>query len=500
MKREVKCLLFIVIFAVILLAAGCRSKCPDACSDSNACTTDSCSKETGYECAYKTIAGCHIGNKKCEPNLNETKCNAPADCGQCTDKALNVTSNYLQADCGNGDECATDVKEDVASEVPFTTTLNFDSIEVLLNMNLEQPFNVDRDQMQIETELVNIPATVADLTISQIQAIATLNRKEIVVGEAKVDKVLFDVGSKTSDDIRFSYDINSQEITLTDMQIKIYYVYTKKQEGRSDQVIRGSAKYSITSPLIFVDPTRKITCKDISCDDSNSATLDLCKEEGDTAYCSHERLLKVCGNFRCEPDAATPENMCSCPHDCGTCEKNYGTYLEFVCSASKECVSQLRVPTPVPVKTFANEKEAAYFTFNVESSLNQPFKVNSQSAAASDKLKLSIKLIDKKDTLVSAPVFTMVEIFGQNKELLGKKDFSSANQLGSVGSYVNLEVPISFITTTLEQRVTISPKIYYEYTYREEYTEGGQKKTRDVLERESYSFDIASLDFVSPDR
>ncbi len=87
MKREVNCILITILLAAILIMAGCGKACPVTCNDNNTCTADSCGKETGYLCANTPIANCHIGNGRCEPNLNETKCNAPADCGQCTDQA-----------------------------------------------------------------------------------------------------------------------------------------------------------------------------------------------------------------------------------------------------------------------------------------------------------------------------------------------------------------------------------------------------------------------------
>lgn len=509
MKREGLYLLASVLIIGIFVLSGCGQKCPETpCNDNNPCTSDSCDKETGYACAFKPLPGCHIGNGKCEPSLGETRCNATADCGNCDNRGMNITSKYLTANCTTTekDVCSVLVKESEITKEPYASTQKFDNIELQIIMNMERPFDVDSALIEVETELLSLPATVTDFTITQIQLLATYNRKEILLGETRVDKTLFETGGKTKDEIRFSYVFNSPELSLSDVQIKVYYAYNKKVEGRADQLVASSIKYVGPSPLTFLNPTEEITCAMLDCNDYNTATLDTCRQERDIAYCRHERLPNVCGNFKCEPESpAKAENKCTCPFDCGTCEKNYGTYLEYVCVLD-QCISQIK-GSPL-TKTFANEKAADYFTINVETSLNQPFKVNSRTESKSDKVKLVVRLMDAKGTtsawLSTAPKFNMIEIY-RSKEILGKAVFTSGNQLGgsnklTVGTYVTFEIPLSFIMASLEQKMSISPKLYYEYVYTEKYYEQGIEKTRDVLKRDSYSFDVADLDFVNPDR
>lgn len=52
--------------------------CPASCDDSNACTTDSCSIRTGFECKHDAIKPC-CGNGACEPNEDIAN-ECPQDC------------------------------------------------------------------------------------------------------------------------------------------------------------------------------------------------------------------------------------------------------------------------------------------------------------------------------------------------------------------------------------------------------------------------------------
>ncbi len=494
--KEVKCsiVLLLIIALAVLLVSGCGNKCPETCDDGNACTTDYCTKETNNLCVHDLITDCHVGNKKCEPELGETKCNAPADCGKCGITTFNITSSYLEPWCDEVDRCVLAVKQsEEITPQPFSKILSLSGFKVSFKATFNQIFNIDEDLIVFEIELTDISTNTIEPQVSKIQYIATINRKEIILGETNVEKIMFDIGDKATDEMMISYEYPGQEFELKTSKLKVFYEYKYRTAGRDDEIKRGSVDYSIVSPLIFVNPTKIVECVPAGCDDGNPATLDLCIEG--TAFCKHERVPNRCQNYKCE--SAAGENKCTCPQDCGKCARSYGDYLEFACSDG-ECMSQIR--TNVLTKTFASEKSTTYFTFNTESSMNQPFKIDSITTTKSDKIEITARLTDDHADLVSGPKFNMIEVFGQNQELLGTEVLTSNNALGNVGSYVSFEVPLSFIMEELEEERTISPKLYYEYTYKHEYWDGGQKKTENILDRDSFSYSLSKIDFVSPDK
>jgi len=72
--------------------------CPDSCDDGNACTNDSCSAETDFECAHEMIYPC-CGNDVCDKSedvMNE----CPADCDtlDITDFRLSGEKAYMSDD------------------------------------------------------------------------------------------------------------------------------------------------------------------------------------------------------------------------------------------------------------------------------------------------------------------------------------------------------------------------------------------------------------------
>lgn len=65
--------------------------CPASCDDGNSCTTETCSKSTGYRCEVKKVPNC-CGNKTCESSETYETCTA--DCPLCDDNSK-CTKDYF---------------------------------------------------------------------------------------------------------------------------------------------------------------------------------------------------------------------------------------------------------------------------------------------------------------------------------------------------------------------------------------------------------------------
>lgn len=99
--------IFIFILAgVIVVGLGIAvylfliPRCPASCDDGNSCTTEACSKETGYKCEIKNIPDC-CGNKLCE--IKEAYETCSIDCPNCDDinKCTKDSYDYHLEKCVN---------------------------------------------------------------------------------------------------------------------------------------------------------------------------------------------------------------------------------------------------------------------------------------------------------------------------------------------------------------------------------------------------------------
>jgi len=138
-KRRVPIIAVIVFFAIMtFLHFWINPMCLDTCDDGNPCTSDYCSKDTGYSCAHSPIngpqAGCYgelicgirtcnngicsinyypdcCGNEKCE--AGEDYVNCLEDCPDCDDEnectndhydydLQRCVNNIITPCCGNG--------------------------------------------------------------------------------------------------------------------------------------------------------------------------------------------------------------------------------------------------------------------------------------------------------------------------------------------------------------------------------------------------------------
>lgn len=100
-------ILIAIIITVIIIAGGVfifwyikTHQCPEFCDDKNACTEDSCSKQTNYKCQHDFINDC-CGNTKCE--ISELYESCPADCPDCDDnnKCTADSYDYHEQKCAN---------------------------------------------------------------------------------------------------------------------------------------------------------------------------------------------------------------------------------------------------------------------------------------------------------------------------------------------------------------------------------------------------------------
>lgn len=229
-------ILLISTLILILFLSSC-ARCPKTCDDGNGCTTDYCSKETGYLCQNVEKEGCHCGNTVCEEELEENKCTCPRDCGSCKGK-VNEYVNYACVD----DVCITALKEDV-EPLPQTLVQEIKQSGLRINVKIaySNPHNIKTENVGFEFRLDDFNAD--QLSNLNIDRIIIKDLKSILINDFEVDEKLSSIGSSFSSDVPVNNLVVKEKDFGKELQYlaEVHYSYTKKS-GSKTQEVRTSSK------------------------------------------------------------------------------------------------------------------------------------------------------------------------------------------------------------------------------------------------------------------
>lgn len=209
------------IKTAITFIRGPEASCPDSCDDGNICTNDYCNEQTSNFCRHDIIADCG-GNWLCE--TDETKCNAPLDCGPCEGDA----GNYMQYSCFE-EECKIAIKENaqLSKTYPHAKTASYFTLN--FDVSLKQPLNIKNDTVDIDFTLAKFDESnaVLPLTIKKVQ----INDKTTIVGQNTGSLVFTAVDGTNSIEIPVSgYEFDGYQKEIY-MNIKVEYEFGKTSYG-----------------------------------------------------------------------------------------------------------------------------------------------------------------------------------------------------------------------------------------------------------------------------
>ncbi|MBS3097576.1 hypothetical protein J4209_02150 [Candidatus Woesearchaeota archaeon] len=454
-----------VAILAIFFISGCGECKSNSDCDTKACFNVGCENK---KCVETAVPDC-CGNLRCESKENECIC--PKDCGECE----GAVGKYLTKSCKDN-ECAVDIDESQIKSEVTSHAKELRGFEITVKVMFDQPFDLDRSTVNFEAEMVNKESTTLEPKITKVQLTAIINKQTVILGEKDINKIFWNIGSKVGDNINIDYDFGAAEFE-TPVTVKVFYEYTEHREGKEDSPIRNSYEQKMKSNLIFVNPERELICDPaVDCNDNNECTIDSCV--AGKLLCQHTKKQNCCGNYECEAG----ENKGSCPIDCGSCEGQEGSYLEYK-EEDGECSLVIKEGI-IQTKTLSSTKEVADFTLTIKTSFEQPFNIKSGN------FDVKLQLDDVDETKAQLPVaITRVQLL-ESELLIGEVEQNL--RLTAVGKSVNPSISADFPMEGHDSEKDITLRVYYSYDKIK--TDGTAVTTRN-------SFDVKLADeviFVNP--
>lgn len=425
-------LVLILIIAVALLASACGKKeAIEKCEQDSDCAPKTCHSMSCIKekCVSSAIMNC-CGNKIKEAGENE--CSCPADYGQCAAKSREIT--YA---CNEKNECA-----------PTTTAQTFSSekdtgkFKLQLSTTIDKPFDLKRSVIGFGLELAQADAGVSDVKINKVAIETMMGSSNVLLGEKTFERTLWKAGDRMNDEIIVDYDFGVERAEKL-VSLKIFYEYKEKGIVQS-----SSYTEQIKTPTIFVKSIGQALCP-VSCNDNNRCTNDYCSDLTSN-FCKRNIILNCNGNWICEAD----ETKCNAPLDCGPCEGNVGSYMQYECF-DDDCKTTIKESAQLS-KTYPNTKTASYFTLNFDVSIKQPLNIKNDTV----KIDFTLSKFDEKNAALPLTV-RKVEI-NDKTIVLGKK--TDGLIFPSIGYANSVEIPVSsYEFDGYEKEIYLNIKIDYEF-------------------------------------
>lgn len=420
------------ILVLLLSISSCgepepQGVCPASCDDNDVCTKDVCSKDTGFQCRNTPIEGCNPA------------CGAP-----CTGQA----GKYMTMQCDvEAKKCAADVSKSLkVSPVPILLEQLLKGFNFRVEMVMNQPFNMQRDTVQMKISSTAIPAGVSSLKIKSAE-LSGLNaaKQTLIIARKDIGKTIYSSSDIVSDEMRVDFPTADYDGIFTGLKLTVYVEYSQLVYGKM-QSFEDKVQMLIRSQsLEWLRPTITPKCP-ASCDDNDPATDDSCSQA--TGYfCVHTPKAGVCGNQVCD----SGEDKCACPEDCGPCSGDASANMVYQCSSSNQCVTLLKPGVQQPVSVF-DDRNLNIFHIQGTFSYNNPLNVKADTFSA------EFKLFNIGALYQNVKIAT-VKLMDMDKEIAS---VDPNRVFTSVGDTFTAELPItSFAGTEEDKSVTL--KVWYEY-------------------------------------
>jgi len=218
--------------------------------------------------------------------------------------------------------------------------------------------------------------------------------------------------------------------------------------------------------------------------------------------CKFTPKSDCCGNKDCERDKG--ETECSCQDDCGKCsgkakvqsgsKKIDAEYLEYGCENNK-CMLTFD-KSAVRTLDLYDDKTLSYFTWDVTTSIDQPFDIDNS------KFKVTIELKDTNENLVLPISITKLKLIDKVEKglIVGQKE--TEETLTEIGDSITGIIPInSDSMKDIEEEKKI--ELVIEYNYKIKVKAGtnteGEPIYEEKIERKTYSNTYDSkIFFINP--
>ncbi len=457
-----KHILFISILAVLLVLAGCaKAECKKDVDCQKTHYTGAC---VDKKCDWTPIPN-ECGNGQCEASANENKCTCGADCGECTGTA----GKYLTQQCNNDNECVEDIVATAQKPITQTRELTTGGSKISVTSTFNQPFNIKKDQLELEFGLNVLPTAMSDLTITRLELTGMQDKRTIPLADKTVDKHLYSEGSKFKERLILDFPGTEQDGELTSLNLKVYldYVQTTGTTVTPKSTTLSHAYQSLK--FTYARPAKSPGCP-TSCDDANPGTQDLC-DETTNYFCENKQIPGACGNGVCDGT----ENKCTCAQDCGPCSGTIGTYLTRSC-ISGTCVAQLRTGVTAQPQSQFDDRDMSVFHLQNTYKFTRPFNTKT------DKLTLEFTLYEKQDTVSSVKIKDIRVLDGTQEVAY----VNAGKELTSAGQKEVVDVPVPAQSTAEVER-SLNLRVWYEYVQNSETKQG------------DYSKGLGKVTLLSPD-
>lgn len=464
MKKSVRNLLFISLFAVLVVLAACSSaECKASADCKKTGFTGRCADEV---CVYTPIPGV-CGNAECEADAGENKCTCGTDCGDCSGSVPG--SVLLQQTCSSEDKCIVDVPIAKIKQQSITNTVTSAGNTFKITTTFNGPFNFKKDSFSTKIILDNIANFVSNIRITGYELSGVdKNKQNVVLVDQTVNKPVYGKGAEVEDDLHLDLMTSEVEGTVTNPQLKIDYEYTLTQGTTSQQKTAQIVNQLRGVTLQWVKPDYQYDCPS-SCDDGNAGTSDSCSESTNF-FCEHSPIPGACGNFQCDGN----ENKCSCASDCGPCSGSAGQYMELGCQA-QNCVATVRSGASSTPKSIFDDKNLGAVYLQNRYSYNIPFDTTK------DRIRAEFTLYNIQSTTSNVKIESIRALEGVTE--LG---YLPVNQgLSSIGQTFSVDVPITNVAKP-EASHTVTLNIAYSYD------QNGQNK------KASFTRTLEKITFITP--
>ena len=454
MKRAL--ILITIIMAALLLLSSCGEKktCPADCGDGNPCTSDSCSKETGYQCRNTPIPGCSL---------------------ECGTPCMGAAGAYMDMQCDpSTKQCASDVKQGLKiSTSSLTNEMLSMGNKFKVVTTFLQPFNMAKDLFNIRISTSQFGTGISDIKVTKIELTGLdANRQTVTLGEKSVNKYVWSTETTLEEDIRVDFPFSENDAQYSNFKARVSYDY---KQTYANQATDKKGVFEITLRGVnfaVFKPTMTYSCP-ASCDDGNEGTSDTCDATTDF-FCEHNPIPGKCGNFICEPN----ENKCTCEADCGPCSGSAGTYLTFLCS-DQACKTMMNPGTIQEPISISDDRNMNFFYFQNTYSYKSPFNVNADSFTANFELY-------NKQSAVGAVRVKEAKILDLNQEIASAPIEKTLNAIGDTAS---VSIPVTAFALHEDQK-SLSIKVYIEYDYT---TPSGTE-----LRKADYTKPLGQLTLINP--
>ena len=364
-------------------------------------------------------------------------------------------------------ECVADIPVTAQKPITLTRELSTGGSKISVTSTFVQPFNLKKDQLELEFKLSVLPPTMSDVKISRLELTGrTQDKRTVALSDKYVNKYLYE-GGKVNEYLVLDFQTAEKDGEFTNLDLKIHldYVLTSGTTSTQKSVIL-THKYP-NLKFEWARPEKSPGCPE--CDDGNPGTADTCGPETNY-FCDYTPIPGKCGNSICE----TAENECTCAQDCGPCAGG-GRFLTKSCVGTN-CFTQVKPDISVQPKSLFDDRDLSVFHLQNNYRYNNPFNTKT------DAITLEFSLYEKQDAVSSIKIKT-VRVLSGTEELAHA---SIDKEFTEVGQQETAEIKIPAVGKP-EQDRTLNLRVWYEYV------KDGQTTQND------YSKPLGKITLLNPD-